>query len=50
MYCDPLINQLSSRQRWAPTPVQLQTMERIFEAETGCPSKEKIKEIVGDLN
>jgi len=29
--------------------VQLQSLERIFEAETGTPSKEKIKEITADL-
>lgn len=29
--------------------MQLQSLERIFEAETGTPSKEKIKEITADL-
>lgn len=53
MYCDPLMasggHKISSRQRWTPTPVQLQILERIFEAGTGTPSKEKIKEITAEL-
>ncbi|KAJ1435528.1 Homeobox domain [Sesbania bispinosa] len=47
MYCDPLMasggHKISSRQRWTPTPVQLQILERIFDAGTGTPSKEKIR-------
>lgn len=54
MYCDPLMasggHKISSRQRWTPTAVQLQILERIFEAGTGTPSKEKIKEITADLS
>ncbi|KAJ1443149.1 Homeobox-like domain superfamily [Sesbania bispinosa] len=54
MYCDPLMasggHKISSRQRWTPTPVQLQILERIFDAGTGTPSKEKIKEITAELS
>ncbi|XP_004492094.1 WUSCHEL-related homeobox 13-like isoform X2 [Cicer arietinum] len=54
MYCDQLMgsggHKISSRQRWTPTPLQLQILERIFEAGTGTPSKEKIKEITADLS
>lgn len=53
LYCDPLMgsvgHKISSRQRWTPTPVQLQVLEQIFEAGTGTPSKEKIKEITAEL-
>ncbi|GAU17783.1 hypothetical protein TSUD_171720 [Trifolium subterraneum] len=49
MCFDPMITKIGSRQRWSPTPMQLQTLERIFKAETGTPSKEKIKEITTNL-
>ncbi|KAE9595202.1 hypothetical protein Lal_00009327 [Lupinus albus] len=53
MYCDPLMNsighKLTSRQRWTPTPMHLQVLERVFEQGIGTPSKEKIKEITADL-
>uniref|UniRef100_A0A3Q7YDW2 WUSCHEL-related homeobox 8-like n=1 Tax=Cicer arietinum TaxID=3827 RepID=A0A3Q7YDW2_CICAR len=44
------VDTISSRQRWTLTPLQLQILERIFEAGTGTPSKEKIKEITADLS
>ena len=54
MYCDPLMasagHKITSRQRWTPTPVQLQILERIFDQGTGTPSKEKIKEITAELS
>ncbi|XP_047162941.1 WUSCHEL-related homeobox 8-like [Vigna umbellata] len=53
LYCDPLLtsggHKITSRQRWTPTPVQLQILERIFDQGNGTPSKEKIKEITAEL-
>lgn len=53
IYCDPLIasagHKISTRQRWTPTPVQLQILERIFDQGNGTPSKQKIKEITNEL-
>ncbi|XP_022145283.1 WUSCHEL-related homeobox 13 isoform X2 [Momordica charantia] len=53
MYCEPLMtssgHKITSRQRWTPTPVQLQILERIFEQGNGTPSKQKIKEITSEL-
>ncbi|GLT26911.1 hypothetical protein SLA2020_019490 [Shorea laevis] len=52
-YCDPLLtsagHKITARQRWTPTPVQLQILERIFDQGTGTPSKQKIKEITSEL-
>ncbi|EEF32855.1 hypothetical protein RCOM_1715600 [Ricinus communis] len=35
LYCDPLMtsgrHKITARQRWTPTPVQLQILERIFD-------------------
>ncbi|KAK9038166.1 hypothetical protein V6N11_023052 [Hibiscus sabdariffa] len=54
LYCDPLMtsggHKISARQRWTPTAVQLQILERIFEEGTGTPSKQKIKEITSELS
>ncbi|XP_021714114.1 WUSCHEL-related homeobox 8-like [Chenopodium quinoa] len=54
MYCDPLVtamgHKITARQRWTPTPVQLQILERIFDQGTGTPSKQKIKEITIELS
>ncbi|KAK7816306.1 WUSCHEL-related homeobox 13 isoform X1 [Quercus suber] len=53
LYCDPLMtsagHKITSRQRWTPTPVQLQILERIFDQGNGTPSKQKIKEITSEL-
>ncbi|KFK30192.1 hypothetical protein AALP_AA7G230000 [Arabis alpina] len=53
LYADPLMssigNKMSARQRWTPTPVQLQILERIFDQGTGTPSKQKIKDITEEL-
>ncbi|KAL5557708.1 hypothetical protein UlMin_033919 [Ulmus minor] len=53
LYCDPLMasggHKITARQRWTPTPVQLQILERIFEEGNGTPTKQKIKEITGEL-
>ncbi|KAJ9564632.1 hypothetical protein OSB04_000598 [Centaurea solstitialis] len=54
IYSDPLItsggHKFSGRQRWTPTPVQLQILERLFEQGNGTPSKQKIKEITSELS
>ncbi|KAG8383713.1 hypothetical protein BUALT_Bualt04G0042500 [Buddleja alternifolia] len=54
LYCDPLItcggHKMSGRQRWTPTPMQLQILERIFDQGIGTPSKQKIKEITTELS
>ncbi|RZC24159.1 WUSCHEL-related homeobox 8-like isoform X3 [Glycine soja] len=54
MYCDPLLGsgglKIASRQRWTPTAMQLQILERIFDQGIGTPTKEKIKEITNELS
>ncbi|GER34871.1 WUSCHEL related homeobox 13 [Striga asiatica] len=54
LYCDPLIasgaHKMSGRQRWTPTPLQLQILERMFDQGIGTPSKQKIKEITAELS
>ncbi|PIN17223.1 hypothetical protein CDL12_10102 [Handroanthus impetiginosus] len=54
LYCDPLItsgaHKITGRQRWTPTPMQLQILERIFDQGIGTPSKQKIKEITTELS
>ncbi|KAK9074811.1 hypothetical protein SSX86_003130 [Deinandra increscens subsp. villosa] len=54
IYSDPLMttggHKFSGRQRWTPTPVQLQILERLFEQGNGTPSKQKIKEITSELS
>ncbi|XP_061372230.1 WUSCHEL-related homeobox 13-like [Gastrolobium bilobum] len=53
IYCDPLMTstgKITSRQRWTPTPVQLQILERMFDQGNGTPNKEKIKEITAELS
>lgn len=54
LYCDPLVtavgHKITARQRWTPTAVQLQILERIFDQGTGTPSKQKIKEITAELS
>lgn len=53
IYCDPLMtpggHKIAARQRWTPTPVQLQILESIFDQGNGTPSKQKIKEITHQL-
>ncbi|KAK1324903.1 WUSCHEL-related homeobox 8 [Acorus calamus] len=53
LYCDPLmtsgVHKITSRQRWAPTPVQLQILESLFVQGSGTPTKQKIKEITSEL-
>lgn len=53
VYCDPLTistgHKISTRQRWTPTPMQLQILEHIFDQGTGTPSKQKIKDITNEL-
>jgi hypothetical protein len=54
LYCDPLIvpggHKITARQRWQPTPMQLQILENIFDQGNGTPSKQKIKEITVELS
>ncbi|PON90476.1 Homeodomain transcription factor [Trema orientale] len=54
LHCDPLMayagHKITARQRWSPTPLQLQILERIFEEGNGTPSKQKIKEIISELS
>ncbi|GMH25153.1 hypothetical protein Nepgr_026996 [Nepenthes gracilis] len=53
LHCDPLVasvgNKITARQRWTPTPVQLEILEHIFYQCTGSPSKQKIKYIAAEL-
>jgi Homeodomain len=54
LYCDPLVtpggHKITARQRWTPTPMQLQILEQLFDQGNGTPSKQKIKEITLDLS
>ncbi|XP_057958831.1 WUSCHEL-related homeobox 8 isoform X2 [Malania oleifera] len=54
LYCDPSVasvgHKIPSRQRWTPTPLQLQILESIFDQGTGTPSKQKIKDITSELS
>nr|ASV45879.1 WUSCHEL-related homeobox 10 [Broussonetia papyrifera] len=54
LHYDPLMtyggHKITARQRWSPTPVQLQTLEKIFDEGNGTPSKQKIKEITVELS
>ncbi|WVZ68399.1 hypothetical protein U9M48_017342 [Paspalum notatum var. saurae] len=54
LYCDPLIipggHKITARQRWQPTPMQLQILENIFDQGNGTPSKQRIKEITAELS
>ncbi|KAJ0966760.1 hypothetical protein J5N97_023677 [Dioscorea zingiberensis] len=53
LYCDPLMpsgtHKITGRQRWSPTPKQLQILETIFSEGNGTPSKQKIKQIACEL-
>ncbi|KAG4177684.1 hypothetical protein ERO13_A11G322900v2 [Gossypium hirsutum] len=53
LYSDPISasvgQKITARQRWTPTPLQLQILENIYEQGTGTPSKQKIKEIASEL-
>ncbi|PPS15069.1 hypothetical protein GOBAR_AA05493 [Gossypium barbadense] len=53
LYSDPISasvgHKITARQRWTPTPLQLQILENIYEQGTGTPSKQKIKEIASEL-
>nr|KYP64866.1 WUSCHEL-related homeobox 8 [Cajanus cajan] len=53
LYCDPMMacsgHKITARQRWTPTPLQLQILERIFDEGNGTPTKQKIKEITIQL-
>lgn len=43
-------HKITARQRWTPTPLQLQILEQIFDDGIGTPSKQKIKEIATELS
>ncbi|KAK8705762.1 hypothetical protein V6N13_049355 [Hibiscus sabdariffa] len=53
LYCDSVTasigHKITARQRWTPTPFQLQILENIYEQGTGTPGKQKIKEIASEL-
>ncbi|XP_072952368.1 WUSCHEL-related homeobox 8-like [Typha angustifolia] len=40
---------LTARQRWSPSPVQLEILETIFRQGHGSPCKQKIKEITAEV-
>lgn len=42
-------SKICARQRWTPTPMQLQILESIFFQGTGTPSKQRIKDITSEL-
>ncbi|XP_008812362.1 WUSCHEL-related homeobox 8-like [Phoenix dactylifera] len=54
LYCDPLMtpggHKITARQRWTPTPMQLQILESIFDQGNGTPSKQKIKDVTLELS
>ncbi|OMO83319.1 hypothetical protein COLO4_22596 [Corchorus olitorius] len=54
LYCDPLMtsvgHKITVRQRWTPTPVQLQILVGFFDQGIGTPTKQKIKEITSELS
>ncbi|CAH8314786.1 unnamed protein product [Eruca vesicaria subsp. sativa] len=41
---------MTARQRWTPTPLQLQILERLFDQGIGTPSRQKIKDITKELS
>lgn len=53
MYFDPMLassnHKIAARQRWTPTPVQLQILENIFDQGNGTPSKQKIRDVTLEL-
>ncbi|CAM8915952.1 unnamed protein product [Rhodiola kirilowii] len=53
LYCDPFMtsagHKITARQRWTPTPPQLQRLEQLFDQGNGTPSKQKIKDITDEL-
>ncbi|OMP07581.1 hypothetical protein COLO4_07208 [Corchorus olitorius] len=52
-YYEPMLgsfgHKITARQRWTPTPLQLQILENIYNQGNGTPSKQKIKEITVEL-
>ncbi|CAK9178307.1 unnamed protein product [Ilex paraguariensis] len=54
LYCDPLVSyaghNISARNRWTPTPLQLHILEHIFDEDNSIPRKEKIQEITTELS
>lgn len=54
LYSDPLMSssaqRVAARQRWTPTTMQLQILEAMFNQGNGTPTKQKIKQITGELS
>ncbi|KAK3232011.1 hypothetical protein Dsin_003892 [Dipteronia sinensis] len=52
-YLDPFMasggQKITARQRWTPTPVQLQILERVYDECSGNPGKQKILDITTEL-
>ncbi|KAK4430368.1 WUSCHEL-related homeobox 8 [Sesamum alatum] len=53
IYSDPLVtsgaHKITGRQRWTPTPMQLQILERIFNQGTHSVGRPKVHEITAEL-
>ncbi|KAJ0251075.1 WUSCHEL-related homeobox 13 [Hirschfeldia incana] len=51
LYAEPSVShKMTGRQRWTPTPLQLQSLERLFDQGIGTPSKQKVKDITDELS
>jgi hypothetical protein len=54
VYGDSLLasggNKVTTRQRWTPTCVQLEILERIYDEANGTPGKHRVKEITVELS
>ncbi|KAI9201034.1 hypothetical protein LWI28_017020 [Acer negundo] len=52
-YLDPFMSsggqKFTTRQRWTPTPVQLQILERVYDECSGNPGKQKILDMTTEL-
>ncbi|KAL5778376.1 hypothetical protein ACOSP7_011302 [Xanthoceras sorbifolium] len=53
-YFDPFMacgggQKITARQRWTPTPAQLQILERVYDECNGNPGKQKILEMTAEL-
>ncbi|KAL0289395.1 UNVERIFIED_CONTAM: WUSCHEL-related homeobox 8, partial [Sesamum angustifolium] len=53
IYSDPLVtsgaHKITGRQRWTPTPMQLQILERIFNQGTHSVGRPKVQELTAEL-
>lgn len=52
-YFDPFVasgsQKLTARQRWTPTPAQLQILEHVYDECKGTPRKQKIQDMTAEL-